>query len=131
MSRFVAGYLYFSSEGETYVAGLADSQFNTTRYFLCERLKEPTEQDLGLGFEQPYVEFDSQRFSGYGVSNEVELEGNMFRVSFTVEGAAKIGAGEPLIEIEISEDCASELLGFGEMLATIFGDQFSVDLRND
>ena len=123
MSNFVAHFVYSDSDGNSVKAGLADAQYDTTRYILFERLKEPTEQDLKFEMELPYVEIDDQGQSGYGVVERIVLKKKVLSVWFSEEGSRTMGLETREFEVAFHQDL--EMNDFEKAMAWIFADKFT------
>ena len=121
MTLFTAVFCYSESEGESLVAGLADHAESPEHYVLFERVKCPSEEDKALNHDQPYVEIDDQRFSGYGALQRVVLEGRDLTLYFKA-GSSFSAHGADSCQIVLGEDIV--LQDFFGTLRLICGDIF-------
>lgn len=119
MDPFTANFCFVDDAGNSFKAGLADDQNDTSRYVLFERLKEPTAQDLKFGFEAPHFEIDDQGNSGYGLLERVVLSDRTLSIWPNDEGKRVLLMTGP-IQVSISQK--ANLNGFAEAMHSIFGD---------
>jgi hypothetical protein len=124
MTSFAAGFVYSREEGDPFVAGLADSEFDPRHYILFERLKEPTSSDLKFGFQFPYVEIHDQGWSGYGLIERVRLTDIDLQVEFNQKGERAL-AGHSSFRVQLPRGL--EMAGFAGMMKEIFGESFVVE----
>jgi hypothetical protein len=118
MDPFTAHFCFVEVAGNSFRAGLADNQNDTSRYVLFERLKEPDAQDLKFGFEAPHFEIDDQVNSGYGLLERIVLADRTLTVWPNAEGEQVLRLNGP-IQISISRE--ADLNGFETVMKSIFG----------
>lgn len=92
---FLARFCFTKTDETSFKAGLADDEFNTSRYILFERQKEPDAQDMKLGFDAPHLEIDDQKNSGYGLVERVEITSSMLTVHLNAEGVRSLQIPTP------------------------------------
>lgn len=124
MSPFIAHYCFADAAESSFKAGLADQEVDTRRYVWFERLKEPDEQGLRLGFDAPYLEIDDQGMSGYGLIEKAEMTPSVLRVHFNAKGTKVLQTSDPL---EVHLDSSLPREEFAAMMSHILGAVFSSD----
>lgn len=95
MPSFLARFCFTEISENSFKAGLADDEFNTSRYILFERLKEPDDQDVKFGFDAPHLEIDDQGNSGYGLIERVEMTSSLLTVHFNDQGIRSLQITAP------------------------------------
>jgi hypothetical protein len=94
-----AGFVSIDETQDTLIVGFADRQFDTSRYFMLQRARNP-DDDAGV-----YLERDSQGCSVYGIVLQCVLFHG--RVEMTVDAATAKSLGtEVTFAIEFPQDQA-------------------------
>ena len=122
MTTFTAQHCFADLDGNSFKAGLADRQYETARYVLFERLKQPTAQDLKFGFELPYLEIDDQGFGGYGLVDRIYLFKSELQIALSEEGKDVLCSDRDLFTVKLEAGMDVDL--FSEALKVIFEDRF-------
>jgi len=96
---FHANCIAVEDMDELWLVGFADDEVNTRDYLTLQRAFEDDEQDVALGMNTYHVERNDQKWSGYGGIAAFELKRDRVKITFTKEGAAKMGN---VTELEIT-----------------------------
>lgn len=102
ITTFTAAFVFAEESAETFRAGMADAQFETSRYVLFERLRRPSAQDIKFGFEAPHLEIDDQGYSGYTLVDSVILDHSILRVLFTEKGKRVLQIEAGVFEVQVA-----------------------------
>jgi hypothetical protein len=115
---FHANCVTIDDREDFWLVGFADDRFKTFDYLTLQRAFEDDEQDVSLGMNTYHVERNGQTWSGYGGIQAFELKRDRAKVTFTTDGAAKMGeVTEMEITFEIDDNEFSKLR---DRLAKIF-----------
>ncbi|HEY1082709.1 MAG TPA: Imm10 family immunity protein [Prosthecobacter sp.] len=122
MTSFKATYCYAEDEGSSLTAGLADCRDNTHHYVLFQRAKISSVEDQALGFDQPHIEINDQRWSGYGSVDKIRVENEKLTVVFNDRGRAVFAVKN--YEVVLGEGVLTGQ--FSEIMNEMFGDRYEV-----
>ena len=93
-----------------WLVGFADDKFKARDYLMLQRRFEDDEQDVALGMNTYHVERNGQEWSGYDGILAFELKRDRAKVTFTKDGAAKMGkVTEMEITFHVGDDEFSKL----------------------
>ncbi|RNF85412.1 Imm10 family immunity protein [Montanilutibacter psychrotolerans] len=105
-------------DGECYLVGFADQEFDTQHYLMLQRAFEHDEQDVELGMDTFHVEWCSQENSGYGGITRFLLKPDGAEVTFDAEASEALGGMERLsISFQLGP---AEHLALQEALSHVF-----------
>jgi hypothetical protein len=102
---FRAAHVTVCDEGEYFLVGFADDQFDTHEYFMLQLAHEFDEQDIRLGMDDVYIVRNDQIRSAYGGIIRFELMRDRVRVSLDERTAKKLRGGK---EMEVQFDLDAE-----------------------
>ncbi|GIW82863.1 MAG: hypothetical protein KatS3mg105_4670 [Gemmatales bacterium] len=97
--RFTATCVTCQTQDDVAMLGFADDEFNTSQYVLLQKDLEPSQEDLELGHDRPYIEIDDQRYSRYGGVVKAQLKENQLVLKLDPQAAADMSVDDT---IEIS-----------------------------
>lgn len=101
-----------------WVVGLADHEFNTTRYLQFQNGHVSDSQDQAPGQDMYYVERDDQSNSCHGGIESIDLNTNMITLKFSDAGSRALKL-EKIVRITFEAD-ARTLERFKSGLAAVF-----------
>lgn len=92
-----AGYTYSSDGDGVVTVGFADQQYDTQRYLLLQRSKNPSGQDQKLEHDQVHITIDDQSRSTYGGIRRIEIQPVMVKITLTTESAQQLGTDREIV----------------------------------
>lgn len=95
--------------------------FDYTRYLLLQKTLRPSEKEVSLGQDAPYIEIDDQKYSAYSKTLRVEVATDAVRFLLDPEACKGLsGTSEILIELDSKLDRAT-ISGLPSQLRMLLG----------
>lgn len=91
VTLFTANYVYGNEVDGVLIAGMADDQFETTRYVLFQKSLNPTADDVALGFDRVHIALDDAENGVYGELVSVVLNAACLQVGVDAATSAALG----------------------------------------
>ncbi len=126
--EFIAQSVTWQLEEDFWLLGFADSQYETTKYFMLQRAFEFDEADVELGLNNYYFEINEQGWSGYGGIARFEVWSNRVRITFEPQKVLALGI-ESTLEIHFKLE-SDQCNAFKTFLENIFSDTNVLEIRS-
>lgn len=106
--RFTAKHVRCEVKGGVTQLEITNALFDYTHYLSLQKTLEPSEQDVSLKQDRPYIEVDDQRYSAYSSSIRAEISAKALRILLD-EAATKSlgGTSEIIVELDPRMEGAS------------------------
>ena len=96
--KFTANCVTWQTHDDVAMLGFADDEFNTTQYVILQKDLLPSQQDLQLGHDKPYIEIGDQRYSSFGGVVKAQLQENQLVLKLDAIAATNMSVDD-IIEI--------------------------------
>ena len=92
-----AGYSYSSDEDDVVTVGFADREYDTTKYLLLQRSKNPSAQDRELEHDQVHITINDQSRSTYGGIQDIEITPTVMIINLSDETAQQLRTDREIV----------------------------------
>jgi hypothetical protein len=94
--KLTANCVTCQTQDDVAMLGLADDEFDPTQYILLQKGLHPSPQDRECGFDQTYIEVNSQIHSSYGGVIEAQLQDNRLVIKLDPQAATDMSVDETI-----------------------------------
>ncbi len=94
--KLMANCVTYQTQDDVAMLGFADDECNPSQYIMLQKGLRPSSQDRECGFDQTYIEVNSQIHSGYGGVVEAQLKENRLVLKLDPQAASEMSVDETI-----------------------------------